>query len=941
MRLMLNILLIILFVLALPSALGQSVFHETFDQKSGLPSENVFDIYKDSKGYIWCTTDEGLLRFNGKQFIAFENPENLSLAGSNIKEDVFGRIWYQTFDGYFLYVSNNQLHSLPFLETSGFKPYGINKTHLFCVTDKGIEQIDLKTLKPTLLIAGKGFEYCHLLNGTILYGNNTIRQYNLKTKKEDLLLVTDAQYISLITFSGNGQFILADRNNSRVPLIRIDAKGNIHKHQLTLDETIQNLYVLENEHWIFTTNGIYCFDHTFQPSTNCHFLKDKNVSSFTKDKNDHLWVGSPNKGIFLIKDLHSYEATLKDDEFSSLSQKEGIVYTGTKSGKIYNHRKDLSPVLYYSTKENNHILFMDFNSYSDWNFFTGNGLYIMNHRTGKVHENPISVKDICKIDEHNLGFSATGFTGQASIMDLIYNKDLQLKAIYQLRAKSCAYDPINNELYSATNKGLFCITSSHQNKRILFQQQNLLAKDLVYFNGKIIGVTNSGQLFSIKNQRVTLLNRAIQIQGIKINGNTCFLSSKNAIYSMQDHQLIKLNSLNKSDRIIDFEIIGNHIYILTNQKLIRLRMKNDRKNKEIPKIYVHQVSFNNDIIPVNHWKSISYNNNSIRLSIEIVNFDYLNEYEFYYIVNNRKYSFQENNQFITLPELSPGKYTITLQVVHRNTRKVISQTKLPEFIIIPPYWQRAWFIVGIFVVVLLLLISLYRIRLKRLNEKNQKKLAKLTLENNLKESRLQLIKSQMNPHFFFNAINSIQSFIFTNETKEASLYLSKLSRLTRKILEFSDVNSISLQEEIDALQLYLELQQMRFTDLEFKIINEGIDSPESIQIPTMLFQPYVENAILHGLSHSTRKKELTVTVQLTTSRILIVKIEDNGIGRKKSQEINEKNAGKSPSFATKANLERIQLLNKKHYHIRIDYKDLGDGTITQTGTRVTITIELK
>ncbi|VXC28015.1 conserved hypothetical protein [Flavobacterium sp. 9AF] len=197
----------------------------------------------------------------------------------------------------------------------------------------------------------------------------------------------------------------------------------------------------------------------------------------------------------------------------------------------------------------------------------------------------------------------------------------------------------------------------------------------------------------------------------------------------------------------------------------------------------------------------------------------------------------------------------------------------------------------------------------------------------------------MNPHFFFNAINNIQSYIFTNETKEASLYLSKFSKLTRKILEFSDANWISLKEEIDALRLYLELQQMRFKDLYFEITIDKISNIEQIKIPTMMFQPYVENAILHGLSHSLNPKQLNINFTIQKN-ILVTTITDNGIGRKKSEELNKNTINKPQSFATKANLERIQLLNKDQYKISVNYIDLQTEDKKSLGTQVIIKIEL-
>lgn len=141
------------------------------------------------------------------------------------------------------------------------------------------------------------------------------------------------------------------------------------------------------------------------------------------------------------------------------------------------------------------------------------------------------------------------------------------------------------------------------------------------------------------------------------------------------------------------------------------------------------------------------------------------------------------------------------------------------------------------------------------------------------------------------------------------------------------------------LKLYLELQQMRFKDLHFEIETSNIKTVEQIKIPTMLIQPYVENAILHGLSHSLKNKELKINFTLMDN-VLKINVLDNGIGRVKSAEINALNVSKPKSFATKANLERIILLNKEHYKIDVKYIDLTDENNESKGTQVVITIKI-
>jgi LytS/YehU family sensor histidine kinase len=212
---------------------------------------------------------------------------------------------------------------------------------------------------------------------------------------------------------------------------------------------------------------------------------------------------------------------------------------------------------------------------------------------------------------------------------------------------------------------------------------------------------------------------------------------------------------------------------------------------------------------------------------------------------------------------------------------------------------------------------------------------KIQLEKSLSKSILTSIKAQMNPHFFYNALNTIQAYIFTNDNRNASSYLAKFSKLTRMILEMSGKEKISLSEEIIALKLYLELEQVRFNDdFEFLIeVDQGID-PEMIKLPSMLIQPYVENSIKHGLLHKKGIKKVVISF-LYQDGILKITIDDNGIGRKRSAELNKIRDEVYESFSTDANQKRLEILNRdSNSKISVSYFDKADDYQNSLGTTV-------
>lgn len=218
---------------------------------------------------------------------------------------------------------------------------------------------------------------------------------------------------------------------------------------------------------------------------------------------------------------------------------------------------------------------------------------------------------------------------------------------------------------------------------------------------------------------------------------------------------------------------------------------------------------------------------------------------------------------------------------------------------------------------------------------------RLALEKQYRHSELKALKAQMDPHFIFNALNSIQEYIILNQKNLASDYLGKFADLMRKYLNHSDKRAITLSEEVDCLQMYLELEAIRFEEkLEYSITVDNTLNTEEAVIPTMLIQPYVENALKHGLLHKKNNKKLLISLsKFPEKQVLICIIEDNGVGRKKAEEFNSKRSILHRSFATKATESRLKLLNYgREKQIGIVYEDLINNTGIGVGTKVIISI---
>ncbi|MGV6827868.1 MAG: sensor histidine kinase, partial [Flavobacteriales bacterium] len=297
------------------------------------------------------------------------------------------------------------------------------------------------------------------------------------------------------------------------------------------------------------------------------------------------------------------------------------------------------------------------------------------------------------------------------------------------------------------------------------------------------------------------------------------------------------------------------------------------------------------------------------------------------------------------------KYTQELKTKY-ETDKIILQKQLAEKQALlaqsKSKQNRNYFLGTLFILGLLAIASILHLGRVKAQKKaelitiqlkeSQKRLA---LEKQNKDSELKALKAQMNPHFIFNALNSIQEYIVLNKKNKASDYLGKFADLIRNYLNHSNTGKISLQEEIENLQRYLELECLRFEEeLQCAFNVDPNINTEEVEIPTMLIQPYIENALKHGLLHRKTNRVLNISFSKKDDIISCV-VEDNGVGRKKSKEIQEKRASLHQSFASKATEERLKLLNfNKKKKIGVQIEDLYNEKNQAIGTRVTISIPI-
>jgi len=295
---------------------------------------------------------------------------------------------------------------------------------------------------------------------------------------------------------------------------------------------------------------------------------------------------------------------------------------------------------------------------------------------------------------------------------------------------------------------------------------------------------------------------------------------------------------------------------------------------------------------------------------------------------DKDWNYSGNKGSVEYNGLSPGKYKFRYKAVSADGLSMVEKSVI--FTIRPSFWQTWWFI-ALMIVMLMAGIALI-VEVVRRRERR-----KAAMQLQLSNLEMKALRAQMNPHFIFNALNSIQECIVTKNTTTAHNYLSNFSKLVRMILENSEKQFITLEDEIETLSLYLSLEKLRFDDsFEYKMtVDAGIDT-SFVHIPAMMVQPFVENTLWHGLIHKKGKKELSIKFGQQGSNLICI-VQDNGIGRDNAALLKTSNQLKKHSMGMKITEERLQLL-ETGASITID--DLKNDEGQSVGTRVTIVIPL-
>lgn len=960
-------------------------------EKDGLPDIEFYDVLEDRNGFIWLAADKGLYRYDGKTFLNYTHPEKRGLSVFGLFEDSKGNIWCNTISGQFFYIEKGEMHLFTDLkdELKGQLPeFVIHNQHLIAFSEKGVFKINLASRKRDIIkdrisklpYYGYPFFYEEQLYFVL---SNQIKKFTEKGTIEDVFT-----FERKIVETKNNAFCKLDSalffssyfENRQHFFVKTSPSASfvsIKTPRELLDKTIVRVVYKDALLWFCTNQGvIVCSWDGKELRYQAAYLTSEYITKMIKDKNNNFWFTSLRNGVFVMPNIYVKKVQLQktSGQITAMESvdKTHLVY-GTTEGEIGILNEEtlqtnsfrlpssakVSQILYneayrtvvISQESQSYLWNLSNHTAHTTSYFTAskgmaiahdNALLNASYDRATLLKNPFS--DF-RISDKELLFQKPRFISDKVSFRVT---DLRMK-----RAYTCLYSKVEKSNYVGFVDELIRFDSLGNQTVIRHKNQPIFAIDMEETKDGTLWVsTFKDGILGIKNQKVicnyTTVNGLLSNQTgkLKSDGDQLWLVTDQGVQVL-DVLSGRFKNLTKNEglesyAISDIEIASSQVFLSSNKGLFVLDKEKSFKKTVQPILYFTGVSIQEKDTVLQSEYTLDYDKNAVKIGFNANGFQSSESIVYQYRLlglNDKWLSLEKGIDFVRYSSLPSGNFVFEVKAVNQNG--IASAPISMKLSVNAPFWQKWWF----YVLVSLLFVSVFwmyfRTRLKRAEKEKQIALEKAEIDKELVFSQLENLRSQMNPHFIFNALNSIQEYIVTNEKETASAFLVKFSRLIRIYLEHSRESEVQLEEELKALRLYLELEKDRFEDaLEYTIsVDENLDTI-SVKIPSLFLQPYIENALKHGLLHKKDNRILTISFTLNDKKDgLLCTITDNGIGREASAALNSKRAYLHKSFATSANAKRIELINKTRIRkTTVTIEDLHDENNKAQGTRVAIFI---
>ncbi len=916
------------------TCLAQQLKYTAFTVRDGLPSNNVYRCIEDNSGFLWVATDAGIARFDGKRFQVFTTmqglPDNDVL--EVIKENS-GRLWVNCFKqnpAYFDEVKNRFINSK---EDSSLKvPEGTHLMSSYVLKEGGVLYVNENgtfVFRNKKIIAYHGsirsnLVFCENKDGTQLkFGQlfdfelNTLQNKVYRNRGDEVIdsivlhvsrdLVPSTLKIAvdegkLYTFYPSRKICLVYDNFKTQPM-------GFSQDSIFTPEPFSNFGFTTNYLFVLGYSGkMYVFDKNtlkMKMTISGNYLPN----SIFIDSKENLWVSTFDKGLLLFKKtlIGAMEIPydFKNTIFLSVARKpDGAILAGNSFGEIVEINGNSREIYRLPEQKKEFrirkILFSQNKTFT----FSEGGIYVNYKR--KLDNPPKNLFYPAKTAiNYNDSIAIFGLMGGLIKLNTITEKVSHLGNNF--KRITAITRTVDGFIYFGSTDGLYKYDYAKNLNTSLAQSNPLLSQRITalctttdsllwlatHSNGVVI-IKNDKVLFQLNEKNGIISNAILSIsaaqagkvwigtgQGISVL--TYKLVADDVIYSIQNLSVIDGLTNNSMNEML---YQNDSIYAATGNGISVIPANISIPTFNIP-VALIRISVNQRDTALSAYYKLRYDQQNIQMQFAGI--------ELSGHFKNLQYSLDENGKWTNLDEntltvqLNSGTHIVQVRAVDVNGNISDKILKI-GFDIATPFWNAIWFWAAIAIILQSIVIYLINLRQKK---RKEAKLAKKIAGVQIASLEQQAFTSLMNPHFMFNALNSIQHYINVQDRQNANRYLSDFASLIRKNFEAAQQSFIPLEQEIENLKIYLRLEQMRFNErFSYQIkIEENLDT-EDWMIPTMILQPLLENALLHGIFPSALEGELLIELKLEDSNLVII-ITDNGIGVENSMALKEISEHKS------------------------------------------------
>lgn len=964
----------------------------------GLASSITYGSFEDRKGFIWFATEHGVSRYDGYTFTNFTTDDGLA---DNVIFDFFedteGRIWFYTFNGIPCYYLNGEITSFTSEASSqGKKQTGricsifedrngtvwISRPETYSTPAQKATVIDPYPLnapfKSVRLISSIGQFWgldstCYLISGMDLL------QYDRLSKEWVLDSIVSMYDFSAPVFSAptvNGLVVGKGASIYRLQMTEDGMESTYLSNTPNGKEVTSIVRTGDDEFYIGTYAGGYSFKND---AWGACLLPEFGISSALKDREGNFWLTTLNNGVFYTSGMgiQHWDASdglsgnsvtkilpYKDNQSlllglldNTLAELKGGTPTSIPISMLDTLRT-LGPVdialahdtivvgfsrgiTYYHPPSGFQEHLVMPSSLKSLYVSPEGELYACT-AIGVFHMNQDNLEKIRKGQREHLNIGILSFD------PAYFNQALPGQKVYamtQLKNEGFLYGTVKG-LVSGIEGDTTALFPDHPG--LQFATHSITQSE----TGDIWVATHGGGVIRIQGDSIVQLTTRDGMQtnlckSLRIDQNGWIWVGTNEgiiriippLAGSSQYQIRNFSTKDglSSNEINDLVISGDTLWLASPIGISAVPLSFLERSTPRPLIYLDSLSINKVLRDPGEELELHYDQNNVTIYFTGISFQSQSKLTYHF----RLLGLSEEWNTTTFTEveflsLSPGVYTFEVYVTNFKGIRSIETLRL-KLVIKSPWWAQ-WWAVSLGFALVVLFISLYfNRRLQILRVRN-------ALEMDAARSEQKALRARIAPHFVYNALNSLQSLISDNRRVEALHYTARFSRLMRKVFEHSVENFIPLEEEIETLEMYLQLEQLRFTDKFTYLIEleEQLDSSDA-SIPSMILQPLLENSIWHGLLHQSKPGMIQLKIK-QEDHLLHCLVEDNGVGREAAKAFRSKYATQKKDSGLEVTRERLMMLARLEGmsdRIKLEHTDLYDATGAASGTRVEVWLPLK